>query len=55
MERLARDKHSSLLQIFVNYGQKSLIKFAPEDEDDEKWKKAFVENLEKCINLGPIL
>ncbi len=25
LERLARDKHSSLLKIFVNYGQKSFI------------------------------
>ncbi len=29
LERLARDKHSSLLQKSVNYGQKSLITLAP--------------------------
>jgi hypothetical protein len=29
LERLAKDKHSSFLQIFVNYGQKSFITLAP--------------------------
>jgi hypothetical protein len=29
LERLARDKHSSLLQKLVKYGQKSFIKLAP--------------------------
>jgi hypothetical protein len=29
MERVARDKHSSLLQTFVNYDRKSLIIFGP--------------------------
>jgi hypothetical protein len=29
LEKLARDKHSGLLQKFVNYGQKSFITLAP--------------------------
>jgi hypothetical protein len=29
MEKLVRNKHSSLLQKFVNYGQKSFITFGP--------------------------
>ena len=29
MERLARDKHSSLLQKFVNYGQKKFYNIGP--------------------------
>jgi hypothetical protein len=28
-ERLARDKHSSLLGIFINYGRKSFIILGP--------------------------
>jgi hypothetical protein len=31
LERLARDKHSSLLRKIVNYGRKSFIRFAPDD------------------------
>jgi hypothetical protein len=30
MERLARDKHFSSLQKFVNYGQKSFITLSPD-------------------------
>jgi hypothetical protein len=35
MEGLARDKHSSLLWKFVNYGQKSFITLAP---GGRKWQ-----------------
>jgi hypothetical protein len=28
-KRLARDKHPSLLQKFINYGQKSFMTFSP--------------------------
>jgi hypothetical protein len=34
MEKLARDKHSSLLQEFVNYGHESFITLAPEHKKD---------------------
>jgi hypothetical protein len=30
LEKIARDKHSSLLQIFVNYGRKKLLTLGPE-------------------------
>ncbi len=29
MERLARDKHSSLVDLFVNYGRNFIIKLVP--------------------------
>ncbi len=41
LERLARDKHSSLLRTFVNYGRKSFIILGPRNA-----MKSFVRNLQ---------
>jgi hypothetical protein len=38
LERLARNKHNSLLRKFVNYGQKSFITFAPEEDSLFVWQ-----------------
>ncbi len=45
LERLAKDKHSSLLQKSVNYGQKSIITLAP----GPKVIKLFVRNLRNFV------
>jgi hypothetical protein len=50
MERVAMDKHPSLLQKSVNYGQKSFITLAP----GFNLIKLFGHNLlQKCVNFRP--
>ncbi len=53
LERLDRDKHSSLLQKFVNYGQKSFYNIGPRSQTAElspasllSWRRYF--RLERC-------
>jgi hypothetical protein len=51
---LARDKHSSLLQKFINYGQKSFITLAPGHLDfiGELNTGGIQEGIEVDLDLG---
>ncbi len=37
LERLARNKHSSLLRAFVIYGLKSFVTLGPDDKNSKFW------------------
>ncbi len=54
LERLARDKHSSLLQKFVNYGQKKFYNIGPRADDIKNLRPYFtdVRNWMECSSLS---
>jgi hypothetical protein len=41
LEKLSTDKHSSLLQIFVNYGHKIFDKIGPEKTNESTGNRKF--------------
>jgi hypothetical protein len=60
MERLARDKHSSLLRKIINYGRKSFIRLVEGTDQSTIWKMIFatkqkVSTLTSTINLFTVV
>jgi hypothetical protein len=53
-ENLARDKHSSLIQKFVNYGRKSFITLAPGVDSVKPFLRRYCSNKNKleCLSMS---
>jgi hypothetical protein len=57
MERLAKEKHSSLLGTFVNYGRQKFYKIGPRSSDQFETEKTFCpiwENFDGRVTLPAV-